>query len=74
MIHEVLEAKLKLDAYVRVENMEWKERMKPFREGFYSGVIDKKKRPHGRGTFTWVYYNEEGEIEESLYGLWCKGK
>ena len=54
--------------------MEWKERLKQFREGLYSGVIDKKKRPHGRGTFTWVNYNEEGEVKESLYGLWCKGK
>ena len=73
MVHEVLEAKLKLDAYVQVDNMEWLS-LKPFREGLYSGVIDKKKRPHGRGTFTWVNYNEEGEVKESLYGLWCKGK
>ena len=68
MVHEVLEAKLKLDAYVQVDNMEWLS-LKPFREGLYSGVIDKKKRPHGRGTFTW-----EGGVEESLCGLWCKGK
>ena len=66
MVHEVLEAKLKLDAYVQVDNMEWLS-LKPFREGLYSGVIDKKKRPHGRGTFTC-------EVKESLYGLWCKGK
>ena len=51
--------------YAQVESMKWREKMQPYREGLYTGAIDKKMRPHGRGTWACGY--------EKTSGMWYKG-
>lgn len=55
----------RLSSNANVTNLEWVETTTPFRQGLYTGAVDAKGRPHGRGT--WV------SGDENLYGWWYKG-
>ncbi len=77
-IDQVLQSTLGVDAHGRVTKMEWKETIAPHRLGVYSGVIDKKSRPHGRGIWEEVIPSSTNTYSKSssparLCGWWYKG-
>ncbi len=81
ILNSILQTKFDEEAYVIISNLKWTvdgevdgsgESIK--RVGYYTGVIDKRGRPHGRGT--WIDAKEEqvkvGE-KEKLTGWWYEG-
>lgn len=65
-LDNTLQVKFDAEAYVKVQNLGWVEQVPPFRKGIYTGVIDKKARPHGRGKW------DSGNA--LLNGWWYKGE
>lgn len=59
IVDRALQHKFEKNAYVKVIDL-------PLRDGYYTGVIDRKARPHGKGI--WVMENNEKVI-----GWWHKG-
>ena len=64
-LDQILKSRYDAELYSRAHNLIWVESLPPFRKGFYTGVIDRKGRPHGCGT--WVSEND------LLTGWWYKG-
>jgi len=58
IMNQILQSKFEAEAYVKVADL-------PFRDGFYTGMIDRKKRPHGKGI--WISKNDNNN------GWWYKG-
>lgn len=67
-IDHLIKKTLEVDAHAKVIGMAWKERISPFRQGTFSGVVDKKMRPHGRGSWKVI-----GSMDEKLAGYWYNG-
>lgn len=66
-----LKMALKVDEYAAVTEMPWNEVTPPYRQGCYSGNVDHKMRPHGKGC--WAIYNQEdGSVGKD--GWWYEGK
>lgn len=67
IMDRILQSRFEAEAYVQVADLKWREKSSPYREGRYTGLIDRKARPHGKGT--WVSSGDN----VTLFGWWYKG-
>lgn len=52
-------------------NMEWTIKIPPFLQGQYSGTVNQKMEPHGKGT--WIHYDDNHKVNAKISGRWYSG-
>lgn len=73
-LEDVLKQCIENKKFVMVKNLPWQERSSPYREGRYSGMVNRAIFPHGEGVLILDSQESSQTSTNAIRGNWYNGR